>query len=145
MSYWCWFEARFHSAANLSHQATNSIKTMMHPTNSPKLFRKHIGWWCCPLICLWYASNIASPPSQNKVTLLPPRGPSIKRHASKEARFPAKPKELWWVVSKDRYPRKKRDYVGKIPKLGGGGSDPNPLLDVYLPSYFWHAKMILRC
>ena len=23
----------------------------------------------------------------------------------------------------------------------GGGSDPNPLLDVYLPSYFWHAKM----
>ena len=27
---------------------------------------------------------------------------------------------------------KKRDYVGKIPKLGGGGSDPNPLLDVYL-------------
>ena len=36
---------------------------------------------------------------------------------------------------------KKRDYVGKIPKLGGGGSDPNPLLDVYLPSYFWHAKM----
>ena len=27
----------------------------------------------------------------------------------------------------------------------GGGSDPNPLLDVYLPSYFWHAKMILRC
>ena len=22
-----------------------------------------------------------------------------------------------------------------------GGSDPNPLLDVYLPSYFWHAKM----
>ena len=25
---------------------------------------------------------------------------------------------------------KKRDYVGKIPKLGGG-SDPNPLLDVY--------------
>ena len=40
--------------------------------------------------------------------------------------------------------RKKRDYVGKIPKLGGG-SDPNPLVDVYLPSYFWHAKMILRC
>ena len=39
---------------------------------------------------------------------------------------------------------KKRDYVGKIPKLRGG-SDPNPLLDVYLPSYFWHAKMILRC
>ena len=37
--------------------------------------------------------------------------------------------------------RKKRDYVGKIPKLGGGGSDPNPLLDVYLPSYFWPAKM----
>ena len=32
--------------------------------------------------------------------------------------------------------RKKRGYVGKIPKLGGGGSDPNPLLDVYLPSYF---------
>ena len=27
---------------------------------------------------------------------------------------------------------KKRDYVGKIPKLRGG-SDPNPLLDVYLP------------
>ena len=24
-------------------------------------------------------------------------------------------------------------------------SDPNPLFDVYLPSYFWHAKMILRC
>ena len=24
---------------------------------------------------------------------------------------------------------------------GRGGSDPNPLLDVYLPSYFWHAKM----
>ena len=40
--------------------------------------------------------------------------------------------------------RKKRDYVGKIPKMGGG-ADPNPLLDVDLPSYFWHAKMILRC
>ena len=43
---------------------------------------------------------------------------------------------------------KERDYVGKIPKGGGGGgrgSDPNPLLDVYLPNYFWHAKMILRC
>ena len=43
--------------------------------------------------------------------------------------------------------RKKRDYVGKIPKLGvgggGGGPDPNPLLDVYLPNYFWHAKIIL--
>ena len=38
---------------------------------------------------------------------------------------------------------KKRDYVGKIPKLRGG-SDPNPLLDVYLSSYFWHAKMILK-
>ena len=37
--------------------------------------------------------------------------------------------------------RKKRDYVGKIPKRGeGGGADPNPLLDVDLPSYFWHAK-----
>ena len=39
---------------------------------------------------------------------------------------------------------KKRDYAGKIPKLGWG-SDPNPLLDVYFPSYFWPAKMILRC
>ena len=29
----------------------------------------------------------------------------------------------------------------KFPNWGGGGSDPNPLLDVYLPSYFWHAKM----
>ena len=29
---------------------------------------------------------------------------------------------------------------GKFPNWGGG-SDPNPLLDVYLPSYFWHAKM----
>ena len=38
--------------------------------------------------------------------------------------------------------RKKRGYVGKIPKLGGG-SDPHPLLDVYIPIYFWHAKMIL--
>ena len=28
----------------------------------------------------------------------------------------------------------------KFPNWGGG-SDPNPLLDVYLPSYFWHAKM----
>ena len=48
-------------------------------------------------------------------------------------------------IVKGRYHRKKRDYVGKIPKLGGGwgGSDPNPLLDVYLPSKFWHAKMIL--
>ena len=35
--------------------------------------------------------------------------------------------------------RKKQDYVGKISKLGGG-SDPNPLVDVYLPSYFGHAK-----
>ena len=32
----------------------------------------------------------------------------------------------------------------KFPNWGGG-SDPNPLLDVYVPSYFWHAKMILRC
>ena len=31
----------------------------------------------------------------------------------------------------------------KFPNWGGG-SDPNPLLDVYLPSNFWHAKMILR-
>ena len=31
----------------------------------------------------------------------------------------------------------------KIPngEGGEGGSDPNPLLDVFLPSYFWHAKM----
>ena len=30
----------------------------------------------------------------------------------------------------------------KFPNWGGeGGSDPNPLLDVYLPNYFWHAKM----
>ena len=26
-------------------------------------------------------------------------------------------------------------------KFPNWGSDPNPLLDVYLPSYFWHAKM----
>ena len=32
----------------------------------------------------------------------------------------------------------------KFPNWGGG-YDPNPLLDVYIPSYFWHAKMILRC
>ena len=41
--------------------------------------------------------------------------------------------------------RKKNGIMwGKFPK-GGEGSDPNPLVDVYLPSYFWHAKMILRC
>ena len=54
----------------------------------------------------------------------------------------------FWIHSLDEYLRdalrEKRDYVEKIPKLGGG-SDPNPLVDVYLPSYFWHAKMILRC
>ena len=49
------------------------------------------------------------------------------------------------LINKERAQREKRDYVGKFPKLGGGGSDPKPLLDVYLPSYFWHAKMILRC
>ena len=27
--------------------------------------------------------------------------------------------------------RKERDYMGKVPKLRGGGSDPYPLLDVY--------------
>ena len=43
---------------------------------------------------------------------------------------------------KGRSRKEKRDYVGKVPKQGGGRSDPNPLLDVYLPSYFWHAKMI---
>ena len=47
-------------------------------------------------------------------------------------------------TTKGRRQKKTRDYVGTIPKLGGG-SDPNPLLDVYLPNYFWHAKMILRC
>ena len=35
----------------------------------------------------------------------------------------------------------KKTGLLKIPKQGGGGSDPNPLLGVYLPSYFWHAKM----
>ena len=44
---------------------------------------------------------------------------------------------IWWssldcVILIRVVVRKKRDYVGKIPKLGGGGSDPNPLLDVYL-------------
>ena len=34
--------------------------------------------------------------------------------------------------------RKKRDYVGKIPKLGGG-SEPNPLLDVYI----YHPKIVI--
>ena len=43
---------------------------------------------------------------------------------------------IWWssldcVILIRVVVRKKRDYVGKIPKLGGG-SDPNPLLDVYL-------------
>ena len=41
--------------------------------------------------------------------------------------------------------RKKTGFCGRNSQTGGGGSDPNPLLDVYLPSYFWHAKMILRC
>ena len=40
--------------------------------------------------------------------------------------------------------REKQDYVEKIPKQEGG-SRPNPLLDVYLANYFWHAKIILRC
>ena len=40
--------------------------------------------------------------------------------------------------------RKKTGLCGENSKLGGG-SDPNPLVDVYLPSYFGHAKMILRC
>ena len=31
----------------------------------------------------------------------------------------------------------------KFPNRGGS-SRPNPLLDVSLPSYFWHAKIILR-
>ena len=38
--------------------------------------------------------------------------------------------------------RKKRDYVGKIPKLGGGRSDPNPLLDVYLPNCVTRAPLL---
>ena len=43
--------------------------------------------------------------------------------------------------------RKKKNGImwGKFPNWGEGGSDPNPVLDVYLPSYFWHTKMILRC
>ena len=41
--------------------------------------------------------------------------------------------------------QKKTGLCGKNSQTEGGGSDPNPLLDVYLPSYFWHAKMILRC
>ena len=35
---------------------------------------------------------------------------------------------------------KKTELCGKHSQ-----TDPNPLLDVYLPSYFWHAEMILRC
>ena len=62
-----------------------------------------------------------------------------------EAREPAEEAGEAYHMAKGRLQKKKRDYVGKIPKLGGGGSDPNPLVDVYLPSYFWHAKMILRC
>ena len=53
-------------------------------------------------------------------------------------------KRMEFGCSLERTQNEKRDYVGKIPKLGGG-SRPNPLLDVYLPSYFWHAKIILRC
>ena len=37
-------------------------------------------------------------------------------------------------VSENPY---KRIMWEKFPKKKGG-SDPNPLLDVYLPSYFWH-------
>ena len=44
------------------------------------------------------------------------------------------------ALGKEDSQREKRDYVGKVPKLGGGGSDPNPLLDVYLPSYFGMPK-----
>ena len=35
--------------------------------------------------------------------------------------------------------RKKTGLCGKNFQTGGGGSDPNPLVDVYLPSYFGHA------
>ena len=67
----------------------------------------------------------------------------------KMVNFPKSPKSMGWVggwgllfrTIRDVI-RKKRDYVGKIPKLGGGRSDPNPLVDVYLPR---HAKMIRRC
>ena len=38
-------------------------------------------------------------------------------------------------ILKERSQREKQDYVGKVPKQEGG-SDPNPLLDVYLPSNF---------
>ena len=31
----------------------------------------------------------------------------------------------------------------KFPNWGGG-SDPNPLLDVDLPSYFWHDSEVLK-
>ena len=47
---------------------------------------------------------------------------------------------------KERGQKKNGIMWEKFPNWGGeGGPDPNPLLDVYLPSYFWHAKMILRC
>ena len=35
--------------------------------------------------------------------------------------------------------RKKQDHMGKIPKLEGWESDPNPLLDVYI----YHPKIVI--
>ena len=40
--------------------------------------------------------------------------------------------------------KKKREFLGIFPK-GGGGVFSNPKTFVNLPSYFWYAKIILRC
>ena len=54
------------------------------------------------------------------------------------------PKSIGHYMAKKGRGQKKNGIMwGKFPNWGG--SDPNPLFDVYLPSYFWHAKMILRC
>ena len=39
---------------------------------------------------------------------------------------------------------KKRDFLGIFPK-GGGGVFSNPKTFVNLTSFFWYAKIILRC
>ena len=51
---------------------------------------------------------------------------------------------VYGLNAKGRGQKKNGIMWEKFPNWGGV-SDPNPLLDVYLPSYFWHAKMILRC
>ena len=73
-----------------------------------------------PVATVSYVRSVADPPLS---ILLPYVGPSLGKGRSQ------KKNGIMWE---------------KFPNWGDG-SDPNPLLDVYLPSYFWHAKMILRC